>query len=491
MAQRRVLAINPWIYDFAAYDYFAKPLGLLYIASFLKSRGVAVDWVDCMDKNHPEVLKRQGRSRPKIRKYGTGPFYREVVPTPEVVAFIPRRYSRYGMPEDIFLKEVRRHPKPDAILLTSFMTYWYLGPKRAVELVRQVYPDVPIIMGGIYATLMPDHARRVVQPDYLIEGPGELKVATLLANLWDEPRLADHFPTDIDDFPYPAFELYPRLDYLIVMTSRGCPFRCTFCATYKIDSRFSQRQPEAVVEEILTQSRRFHVRDVAFYDDALLLQPEKRIKPILYRLLEARHGLRFHTPNGVHGRFIDAEMAELFYRNHFATIRISLESVAKERRRDIHNKITPGEMTRAVQNLVKAGYRPGQIETYIIMGLPNQRIEEVVETMLYAHSLGVQIRLASFSPIPGTVDYQRAIENGYFPADADPLLTNKTVIPLYRTREAYEQFHQLSQYANMLNEGAKRGVTLFQKGSYRAALRSALRSFAEDALIPRASDVTA
>ncbi len=483
--RRRVLAINPWIYDFSAYDYFAKPLGLLYIAAFLKSRGVAVDWVDCMDRNHPEVLKRQGRQMPKVRKYGTGPFYREIIPTPEVLSFIPRRYARYGMPEDIFIAELKRLPRPDAVLVTSFMTYWYPGPRRVVELVRSLYPDVPIILGGIYATLMPEHARKVIQPDYLIEGPGELKVATLLANLWDEPRLAENFPTHIDAFPYPAFELYHRLNYLVVMTSRGCPFRCTFCATYKIDSRFSQREPAAVVTEILEQSRRFNVRDIAFYDDALLLQPEKRIKPILYLLLKQKHTLRFHTPNGLHGRFIDQEMADLFFRNHFATIRISLESVAKERRRDIHNKITPGEMTRAVQHLVKAGYRPGQIETYIIMGLPGQAIEEVVETMLYAHSLGVQIRLASFSPIPGTVDYQRAIEKGDFPSDADPLLTNKTVIPLFRTRQAYEQFHQLSQYANMLNEGAKRGVTLFQKGSYRSALQNALKSFASDEWIPR------
>ncbi len=210
--QRRVLAINPWIYDFAAYDYFAKPLGLLYIAAFLKSRGVAVDWLDCMDRHHPEVLKRQGRSTPKIRKYGTGPFYREIIPTPEVIAFIPRRYARYGMPEDVFLAELKRRPRPDAVLVTSFMTYWYPGPRRVVELVRMVFPDVPIIMGGIYATLMPEHAREVVKPDYLIEGPGELKVATLLANLWNEPHLAENFPTHIDEFPYPAFELYSRLD---------------------------------------------------------------------------------------------------------------------------------------------------------------------------------------------------------------------------------------------------------------------------------------
>lgn len=127
-----------------------------------------------------------------------------------------------------------------------------------------------------------------------------------------------------------------------------------------MDSAFTQRRPEAVVAEILSQTERFSVQDVAFYDDALLMQPERRIKPILREIIASQRPLRFHTPNGLHARYIDEELADLMYRSGFKTIRLSLESVAKERLRDIHNKITPGEMTRAVQYLVKAGYAPGQ-----------------------------------------------------------------------------------------------------------------------------------
>ncbi len=474
MKSPKVLAINPWIYDFAAYDYFSKPLGLLYVAAFLKQRGVKMELLDCMEKHHPELLKRQGRKKPKLTKHGIGPFHREIVPTPEAVKFIPRQYARYGLPEDIFVKELQRRDPPDAILLTSAMTYWYPGPQRVAEICREIFPKTPLLMGGIYATLMPEHARQVVQPDYLITGPGEIHTAELLADIFTMPHLSEAPPTDIDDFPYPAFELYPKLSYLVTMASRGCPFRCTFCATYKIDENFSQRQPDQVVEEILTQTRRFRVSDVAFYDDALLMQPDKRIKPILREIKKSKPNLRFHTPNGLHARFIDQELAQLMYECNFKTIRLSLESVAKERQRDIHNKITPGEMTRAVQNLVSAGFEAKQLETYIIMALPNQSIDEVVETILYANSLGVQVRLASFSPIPGTKDYDRAIENGYLPEHPDPLITNKTVIPIYRTREAYERFRTLSQFANMLNEGVRRGMSLFQPADFRQALFKAM-----------------
>jgi len=480
MNKKRALCINPWIYDFTAYDLWSKPLGLLYIAAFLRQRGLTVDFIDCLDKYHPRLLQRQKRTRPKIRKYGIGPFHREVIPTPEPLRFIPRRFARYGVPEDIFIQELKQRAQPDAILVTSFMTYWYPGPKRVVEICRQIWPEVPIILGGIYASLMPEHARRVIQPDYLVQGPGEIQVTLLLAEIFNLPHLSENLPRGIDEFPYPAFDLYRKLDYLIVMTSRGCPFRCTFCATYKIDANFTQRKPEAAVEEILHQTRKLKVRDVAFYDDALLIQPEKRIKPIIRELIQSRRQLRFHTPNGLHARQIDEELAELMYRANFKTIRLSLESVAKERRRDIHNKITPGEMTRAVQNLIKAGYQARELETYIIMGLPDQPLEEVVESILYANSLGIQVRLASFSPIPGTVDYQRAIERGYFPSEADPLLTNKTIIPLFRTREAYYRFHTLSQFTNMLNEGVKRGITLFKPRDFRKAFFAALEKFREE-----------
>lgn len=474
------MCIHPWIYDFTAYDLWSKPLGLLYLAAFLRERGIQVDFIDCLDKWHPALLHRQQRTSPKLRKYGTGHFHRETVPTPECVNFIPRRFSRYGLPEDIFRHELSSRPRPDAILVTSVMTYWYMGPQRVVEICREVFPGVPLVLGGIYATLMPEHALRVIQPDYLLTGPAEHKLAELLAKLLNAPALLEHFPEHLDAFPPPAFDLLRKNDYLVVMSSRGCPMRCTFCATYKIDTAFTQRQSHPVVNEIFEQTQRFQVQDVAFYDDALLMQPSLRIKPILRAIVQRKHALRFHTPNGLHARYIDEELAELMYRSNFKTIRLSLESVAAERRRDMYNKITPGEMTRAVHNLVKAGYEPPQLETYIIMGLPNQPLDEVIETILYANSLGIQTRLASFSPIPGTKDYERAIANGYFPKEADPLLTNKTIVPLFRTAEAYQRFQTISQFANLLNEGTSRGVNFFKPKEFRQALFAAMDRFRDD-----------
>jgi hypothetical protein len=63
-------------------------------------------------------------------------------------------------------------------------------------------------------------------------------------------------------------------------------------------------------------------------------------------------------------------------------------------------------MTRAVQHLVNAGYAPGELETYIIMGLPQQSLNEVIDTILYANSLRRADPLVFVLSDPGTVDYQ-------------------------------------------------------------------------------------
>jgi len=73
---------------------------------------------------------------------------REVVPKPLPLHDIPRPYSRYGLLPEVFEQELRKIRKPSAILITSLMTYWYPGVRKAVSLVKKVHPGVPVILGG-------------------------------------------------------------------------------------------------------------------------------------------------------------------------------------------------------------------------------------------------------------------------------------------------------------------------------------------------------
>ena len=116
-----LLLINPWIYDFAAYDLWAKPLGLLCLASQLRRMGLQVHLVDCLDIYNPHMEKMGHERKPARRRYGTGKFWKRRVRTPSQLPAIQRPYSRYGIDPHIVITELKKVKRPAAILITSLL----------------------------------------------------------------------------------------------------------------------------------------------------------------------------------------------------------------------------------------------------------------------------------------------------------------------------------------------------------------------------------
>ncbi|MBW1725609.1 MAG: cobalamin B12-binding domain-containing protein, partial [Deltaproteobacteria bacterium] len=147
-----ILLINPWIHDFAAYDFWAKPLGLLTLASILRRHGFNITYMDCLDRFHPEAFPVNPYAR-----YGRGPYLKTRIPKPRGLEDIPRNYSRYGIRKEWFMKDLISIHRPDLVLMTSMMTYWYPGIQETIAVLKEVFPDVAIVLGGIYASLCPEH----------------------------------------------------------------------------------------------------------------------------------------------------------------------------------------------------------------------------------------------------------------------------------------------------------------------------------------------
>ena len=150
-----LILINPWIYDFAAYDLWSKPLGLLYLAGYLRACGFDIHLIDCLSVHHPAW---KPKAMPARRIYGTGKFLREKADRSPALKHVPRSYSRYGIPKQLFVKTLKEVEHPAAILVTSLMTYWYPGVTEAIAAAREVHPRTPILLGGIYARLCEQHA---------------------------------------------------------------------------------------------------------------------------------------------------------------------------------------------------------------------------------------------------------------------------------------------------------------------------------------------
>jgi radical SAM superfamily enzyme YgiQ (UPF0313 family) len=420
---KNVLLINPWIFDFAAYDFWFRPLGLLCVAAVLReSADVDLRLIDCLDRSHPALGRLPGR-----KSDGRGHYPKVEVPKPAVLKGVPRRYSRYGLPLDVFERELDLVPAPDMVLVTCMMTYWYSGVQLAVELVRKKFGGVPVVLGGIYATLAEDHARRHSGADVVVAGPGESRIPALARDILGGAavRRTGSYAA-FSDLPRPAFDLLRDASCLPLLTSRGCPYSCSFCASSLLSGRFEQRPPASVAAEIADHAARFGTRDFVFYDDALLLRKAEHIVPILETAAGFGRPVSFHAPNGLHIREIDPEIARLFRRAGVRSLYLSQESMDEDVLRDACPKVAPGDLERAMRCLEEAGYSRGDIGVYLIAGLPGQDAAGVLEGVRRVKALGARPRMAYFSPIPGTRAWRTLVEKGRLAPDADPLVYNKS-----------------------------------------------------------------
>lgn len=230
-----ILLISPWITDFAAYNFWIRPLGLLYIAGFLRESGFRVTLIDCLDFYS------------KTQKFGDGKFFKTKIEKPLPLKSIPRNYCQYGIPEEMLLKRFSLlEEKSDLIGITSGMIYWYPGVFKLIEITKQFFKDVPVVLGGIYAALCHEHAKKCSGADIVFKSGNELEAVKLISKLTQFRLPHSAFRNE----SYPAFDLYPHLDYVCITTTRGCSFRCTYCASPILSKGFVGRVHSIRFEEV-------------------------------------------------------------------------------------------------------------------------------------------------------------------------------------------------------------------------------------------------
>jgi radical SAM superfamily enzyme YgiQ (UPF0313 family) len=213
-----------------------------------------------------------------------------------------------------------------------------------------------------------------------------------------------------------------------------------------------RRDPDSVIEEIVTCTRR-GIHSFAFYDDALLADGGRHLSAILEGVIARKLRVTFHTPNGLHARSIPLELSRLMRRAGFETLRLSLETIDPGRQEVTGGKVTTGDFVGSVANLKKVGFSAKNLGVYVLAGLPGVPLLEVEQTVRFVHSLGLQAKLALFSPIPGTLEGDRAL-----PPGADPLLHNNTVYPYLLGEDHVRALARLKLLAKDGNSAVVRGI---------------------------------
>ena len=376
------ILINPPIYDTQYWAYWSQPHGLLKIATWLKSKGYArLRLIDCLatdDKRRVPMRRKHVVERDDIRK----------------------QVYEFGMS----LTDIEKHLRstdfvPDEIWITSTMTYWWESTRDIINVVKRVYPGhTPrILVGGIYPTLFPKHADKNLGADSdvdIVVVDGE--ICDDAANAWSDLSLYN------DD---PLYKTKPR--YALITGSRGCPFDCSYCAQLTLNHGIRKvrgRTPEDVADEIEDKYMRYGVREIAFYEDNLLFNRED----FLARLAEVRKRnlkISIFAPEGIEPRLVELDLLKEMRATGFKKLHLALETIDDEIARQWNRR--QGTIERfevAVEIARKAGWAIGSqdLNAFVMFGLPEENLEAVVNTALYASCKVGSVVPMLFTPVPGS-----------------------------------------------------------------------------------------
>ena len=401
------------------------PLSLLYIASVLRENDYKVKILDSTCEGY-DVEKKEGNN------------------------------ITYGLSDEAIKEQIIQF-KPDIVGVTSMFSSQQEQALHCCDLVKEVDKSLPVVIGGLHSSLFPKETIQHNSIDYVIMEEGEYRFLQLLNDLnagkkdftfdgiayLKDKKVVINPPKqkidNLDNLPLPARDLvdmekyikvgipigpFPRKERVEqVMTSRGCPFSCTFCsASNYFGHKFRARSVDNIMEEIDLLVNKYQIQEIQFTDDNLTAD-KKRAKELFKRLKE--YDLSWCTPNGIMVKTLDEEMISLMAESGAYQITFAIESGNDRVLKDlIHKKVPKKE---EVKKLTLLSQNKGiQVHATFIVGFPGETKEEINETLQYPFDIG--FNSASFfilSPIPGSEIYANCKSKGYLSSN-DVMLNVKT-----------------------------------------------------------------
>ncbi len=299
---------------------------------------------------------------------------------------------------------------------------------------RDSLPGVLICIGGPHVTALPEETMAAGVFDAAILGEGEYTFLDLARRVRDGGRdfsgingLAykteaglvfnperSHIK-DLDTLPFPAFHLFPplssyhpmpgnvkRLPYAQMMTSRGCPFQCTFCDRKVFGRDFRCRSAANVIDEVEWLVQRFGVREVKFNDDTFNVDAarvEKICEGLMKKKLKLPWTCRVHADNLTRGLLKTMRRAGCWQ------IGFGIENADPAMLSRIKKEITPERGRNAARLAKECGMN---VKVSFMLGLPGETEESMRETLRFARTLKADIvNFHIFIPFPGTELYRQ------------------------------------------------------------------------------------
>ncbi|UCC78523.1 MAG: cobalamin-dependent protein [Candidatus Zixiibacteriota bacterium] len=351
---------------------------------------------------------------------------------------------RFGLDE----KELRERIaaiKPDIVGIGCFFSSRFPAVLETARTVKEIDNRIIIVTGGIHPSLMPGEVCSHPEIDFVVIGEGErtfvelIKAISVGGNFGDIDGLAyksdgdvklnrrKSYIEDLDSLGFPAWELFDMEKYLSigegrwdlgggryapVVTSRSCPFRCTFCSIHHVmGPKYRAHSPNYVVDMIDTLVGKYNVDEISFEDDNLTYDKDRFVS-ICKGIVDRGINIKWNTPNGVHVGSLDRNSIGWAKRSGCDSLNLAVESGDDFMRNKVIKK---GLSSESIYTVASACREVGiKTNAYFVIGMPGETDESINKSRKLLSDLrfnNVSIFVAT--PMPGTKLYDECVAKDY------------------------------------------------------------------------------
>lgn len=374
--KRKVLLVSPGYYESGDYGYALQPpMGLFKIARYFKNKGVEVEYLDC--QLPPRIAdtnintKNHFIDAPFVKYLPCGNFEQEGI-------LKPQRY--FGIPHRVIREKIRA-AKPTEIWVSTGLTYYWESVQEVVTICKEVFPTVPVFIGGIYASLYPQHASKMVAADYIHVGALE----------------------DIDGL-MPDYDIDPsKKSIRTIQISKGCNVNppCSFCAVVSLDPKFSPLNEDNVFNYIQEEYKK-GARYWQLWASQLLVPP-RRFIGLLDKIIGSDINIKLIASEGVQPSLFSQEISDKMYKAGFTAVSIPMESIQEDLVLNWAKPSTFKDYTQAVTNAQRSGFKV--VKSFILAGLPGQTYDEIIHGIVDCWARDTVVAYHQYTPVPAAPDW--------------------------------------------------------------------------------------
>ncbi len=316
--------------------------------------------------------------------------------------------------------------------------------QRAADVLKQIrrrMPGIPVIIGGVHCTALPEISLRALEADFVAVGEGEGIMTALCRCVSGEIPLSEvpgigylekgefklNAPPEpvkyLDELPFPDWDLVNPYDYIRapgfirgavhkrpypILTSRGCPYSCIFCSTHIVfGNKLRKRSVEHVMNEIESAVEKFDIDALWFMDDHFM-KPRDWLFDFCDRLKRNFPHLKWGCQGHVNSA--DSDILQAMKNAGCEQIEFGVESGSRRVLKIMKKGIVPDRALEVFENARQIGVRT--LANFII-GLPGEREEDLQATMRLAKRIRASFTVATFAtPLPGSELYTIALRQG-------------------------------------------------------------------------------